>query len=150
MKARRAPRGASSTCRSRSGPPGGERNERLSRVGEARRVRVLVGIVHFIRNLGGSFSPVLILQHYYSSTRFAHFFRSNFLDRSKMSNACAGPGRSSPSEPPPEVPLGVPQGTPRYPEGASGGASRKPVKQHICRFCWLTRPLDFTPNFCQI
>ena len=56
-----------------------------------------------------------------------------------MSNACAGPGRSSPSEPPPEVPLGVPQGTPRYPEGASGGASRKPVKQHICCFYWLTR-----------
>ena len=72
------------------------------------------------------------------------------VDRSKMSNACAGPGRSSPSEPPPEVPLGVPQGTPRYPEGASGRASRKPVKQLICRFCWLTRPLDFTLKFCQI
>ena len=43
------------------------------------------------------------------------------LDRSKMSNACAGPGRSSPSEPPPEVPLGVPQGTPRMPrEGYLG------------------------------
>ena len=72
------------------------------------------------------------------------------LDRRKMSNACAGPGRSSPSEPPPEVPLEVPQGTPRYPEGASGRASRKPVKQHICRFCWLTRPRDFTLKYCQI
>ena len=26
----------------------------------------------------------------------------------------------------------------------------KPVNQHICRFCWLTRPLDFTLKFCQI
>ena len=50
-------------------------------------------------------------------------FRWLSLDRSKMSNDCAGPGRSSPSEPPPEVPLGVPQGT-RYPEVPRGCLGR--------------------------